>query len=355
MRFALVQRLAVCVGLALGVAEATAQDAPLSRIAFGSCAKQGKPQPIWQAIVAQKPELFLFIGDNIYGDTLDMSVMRAKYGQLGAEPGYQALKAACPILATWDDHDYGMNDAGAEYGMREASQREFAEFFGLAADSPVRQRPGVYDARVFGPPGKRVQVVLLDTRYFRSPLKVGEPGRPGDGRLGKYLPDDSPALTMLGDAQWTWLEEQLRQPAEVRIIVSSVQVVADEHRFEKWANLPRERERLFRLIVDTGAAGVLFISGDRHMAELSCLEANSAKNAGVGYPLYDLTSSALNQPGGWYNEINPRRIGRVYNEPNFGLITIDWTRPTPAIGLEIRKEDGEVAIWHEVALGALRR
>src|SRR6185436_13483983 len=85
---------------------------PISRIAFGSCCKQDKPAPIWDAIAAQKPERFLFIGDNIYGDSQDMAVLKAKWKLLNDMPGYQKLKATCPILATWDDHDYGVDDGG---------------------------------------------------------------------------------------------------------------------------------------------------------------------------------------------------------------------------------------------------
>src|SRR5436190_18218787 len=80
---------------------------PLRRIAFGSCAHQDRPQPIWDAVVAARPDLFLFIGDTVYADTTDMDAMRATYARLAALPGYQKLLRTCPVLATWDDHDYG--------------------------------------------------------------------------------------------------------------------------------------------------------------------------------------------------------------------------------------------------------
>ena len=53
----------------------------MQKIAFGSCASQDKAQPIWDTVIAENPDLFLFIGDNIYGDTGDMSVMEEKYSQ----------------------------------------------------------------------------------------------------------------------------------------------------------------------------------------------------------------------------------------------------------------------------------
>jgi alkaline phosphatase D len=339
------------------IQNAVAQEAaPLSRIAFGSCAKQDQPQPIWDAIVAQNPQLFLFIGDNIYGDSQDMNVLRAKYQQLGNQPGYQRLKQTCPILATWDDHDFGANDAGAEYPKRKESQQVFLDFFGVPADSPRRQQEGVYDAHVFGPPGKRVQVILLDTRYFRSPLKPGfKAGEPGEGYRGRYAPNTDPHATILGDKQWAWLAEQLRVPAELRIIASSFQVIPDEHGSEIWGNFPLERKRLFQLLKDTHAQGVVFISGDRHLAEISKVD------AGLGYPLFDVTSSSLNAPSGnitatgarWANEINSYRVGLTWFETNSGFVDIDWTAADPVIRLQVRDEKGNVVLQQRLRLSQL--
>ena len=121
------------------------------------------------------PELTLLLGDNIYGDTLDMNVLQAKYAKLAAMPGFQTLRQTCPILATWDDHDLGANDAGGDYPKKDESQQIFLDFFGEPSDSPRRRRPESMTRRVFGPDGKRIQIIMLDTRYFRSsPLKKKE-------------------------------------------------------------------------------------------------------------------------------------------------------------------------------------
>ena len=214
---------------------AEADEPLLSRFAFGSCAKQDRPQPIWESVVEFRPQFFTFLGDNIYGDTEDMAVLRSKYQQLGNQPGYKKLKATCPIYATWDDHDYGINDGGAEYPKKRESQQVFLDFFEADQDDVRRKREGVYSARVFGPPGRRVQLILLDARYFRSLLKTGfQPGEPGDGYRGKYAPNTDPEATILGEAQWKWLEKQLQVPAELRFIGSGVQVIADEHGSEMW-------------------------------------------------------------------------------------------------------------------------
>ena len=321
---------------------------PLTRIAVGSCARQDKPQPIWDAVIEARPELFLFIGDNIYGDTADADVLRAKYAQLGAVPGFAKLRARCRVLATWDDHDYGANDAGAEYPAKVESQRAFLDFFGEPADSPRRRQAGVYSAHAFGPAGKRVQVILLDTRYFRSPLHRKAERRPG---TGPYEATTDPGATLLGEAQWAWLAERLREPAELRVIASSIQVVASDHGWEKWANFPREQARLYDLLRETKAGGVVFLSGDRHTAELS-----AERERGPSYPLYDLTASSINNTLKPTDAVegNTRRLGEVYRGENFGLVTVDWDQPDPLVGLRVLGADGRPVITHDVRLSELR-
>ena len=306
----------------------------LERIAFGSCASQDKPQPIWQSVVAADPDLFVFLGDNIYADTEDMEIMRAKYAKLAAKPGYDKLLEKCPVLATWDDHDYGKNDGGATYPKKKESQRVMLDFFRVPAESPRRKREGVYGAYVFGPEGRRVQVILLDTRYFKSPQVKDMRSDEEKKRLnlvGWYVANNDPSTTILGDAQWKWLEEQLREPAEVRITASSIQVLADEKGMESWGNFPHERERLFKLIESTSAKGALFISGDVHFSEISRVENGP-------YPLYDFTSSGLtNSNENWAGAVNTHRNSEIaYAKPTFGLIKIDWScqgGPSCAAGL----------------------
>jgi alkaline phosphatase D len=326
---------------------------PLTRIAFGSCADEEKPQPIWDAVGRYRPELFLFTGDNVYGDVRGGQVLpeadlldglRHAYVQALAVPGFMAVKTGVRHLATWDDHDYGRNDAGADFAGRHEAQKLFNDFWNVPADDPRRHREGVYHAQSFGPPGQRVQVILLDTRFFRSPLKpTDERGAPGKER---YLPDDDPAKTMLGEAQWAWLVERLREPAELRLLVSSVQVVADGHGWERWGNFPRERRRLYDLVRDTGANGVVFLSGDRHVGALY------RETSGVPYPLVDATASGINQVFPGNREGGTNRLGAVYGAANFGTIDVDWWAGTLAVSL--RNEAGEAVRREILSLADLR-
>ena len=201
----------------------------LQRIAFGSCNDQRLAQGFWDAIAASNPQLLLMMGDNVYGDvtSAEMTELRDAYARLDAQPGFRRLRARVPIIAIWDDHDYGANDAGGDFPYRQQSAALFRSFWQVPDTSPRGQRDGLYDAFTFGPPGRRVQIIVLDLRSFRSSLKpTDERGAAGKER---YLPDPDPAKTMLGEAQWTWLGERLREPADLRLLVSSIQVLPEGH------------------------------------------------------------------------------------------------------------------------------
>ena len=333
----------------IGSVQARDESGPPARITFGSCCKQDKPQPIWDSIVATKPSLFLMIGDNIYGDSADIAVLKAKWDVLGAQPGFQKLKRTCPVLATWDDHDYGADDAGAEFPKKRESQQLFLDFFDEPAGTERRQREGVYTSYSYGPTARRVQVILLDTRYHRSPLKKSGLKKGDPGFFGPYAENNDAGATILGETQWKWLAGELRKPAALRIVASSIQVLANEHQWEKWGNFPAERERLFKLIRDTRANGVILLSGDRHTAEI-----NRDQQA-VGYPLFDVTSSSLNAPGTPNkSEPNKLRTGPLFSPENFGLISIDWSAADPVIKLEVCDIQGTPVETQRVRLSELQ-
>ncbi len=337
--------LAAALRIAGLAAPARAQgQAPLTRIAFGSCAHQDQPQPIWDAVLRYLPDLFIFAGDNVYGDLTPgaSNGLRQAYAKAARIEGYQRLRERIPVLATWDDHDYGQNDAGGDFPYQDEAKALFLEFWRVPEDDPRRTRAGVYHAAVRGPAGMRLQVILLDLRSFRSPLRRKPAGAPGPG---PYAPDPDPAKTMLGAAQWAWLEGQLRQPAELRLIVSSVQFLAAGHGYERWGNLPHERARLLELIAATRANGVIFLSGDRHVGALYRLD------EGVPYPLYEITSSGLNMFYAAASEPGPLRLGAVYGRENFGTIDIDWW--AGQVRLSVRALNGEPVREVRVPLRAL--
>ena len=215
----------------------------ISKIAFGSCAEETAPQPILDLVVKHKPDLFVYLGDNIYGDTKDMKILRAKYDSLAAKPEFQRLKKNVRIVATWDDHDYGWNDDGKHYPFKKESKEIFLEFFNEPANSDRRKHEGIYTSYFFEGNGRKVQLILLDNRTFRSDLRIyrGELSReykyfyPLD-----YYPHQIEDSVFLGDAQWKWLEGELKKPADIRIIGSGSQFGIEYNGYEAWANFPHE-------------------------------------------------------------------------------------------------------------------
>jgi alkaline phosphatase D len=318
----------------------------LRRIGFASCIDQTRPQPIWDTVLADRPDLFVFGGDNVYCEMpYSLANLRRAYAQAVESPGMSRLRRQVPHLAIWDDHDYGANDGGAEFAFKAESKSEFLGFWKVPADDPRRAREGLYHAQAYGPPGRRVQVILLDTRWFRSPWKPTD-RRDAPGRE-RYVPDPDPAKTMLGEAQWRWLEAQLKQPADVRLVVSGIQVVVEGHGWERWGNLPRERERLYRLIADTGAGGVVFVSGDRHIGALY-----EETPAAVPYPLYEMTSSGVTHPWAKAAEAGPNRLGELFTELHYGMVEIDWD--ARALRLAIKDIQGVARRSRLIALNELK-
>jgi alkaline phosphatase D len=314
----------------------------LSRIIFASCAQQNEDQSMWDVLAAQNPDLVLYIGDNVYGDVRSndpaLPELKTAYMRLADSEPFARLRAAAPMLTTWDDHDYGMNDAGGDYQYKDQSQALYNYVWDVSADDARRARPGVYQSWVIGEEGRRVQIIMLDTRYFRSPLlPTDEYGAKGKER---YIPDPDPAKTMLGAAQWAWLSEELKKPADLRLVVSSIQVIAEGHGWEAWRTLPAEREKLYEVFRSSGAENIVLLSGDRHSGSLY------QRTDVLDYPLFEATSSSINLPasvwreqsGETYVEPGPHRLGGMIYDINYGVLEIDWAAGEVVVSL--RGADG---------------
>jgi alkaline phosphatase D len=245
---------------------ALSPDTVITRFAFGSCQNENRDMKFWDAVAAQKPQAFLLIGDNVYGDTrptngADIPTLTASYRKLNTRAEFDRFRRSVPMMTTWDDHDYGANDAGGAFAFKEWAEKVYESYWG--ASDEVRARPGVYESRIVGPEGRRVQFILLDTRFFRSDLAT-MPYRDPAPTLGWYIPNTDPKATILGADQWAWLAQELSKPAELRFIISSTQVVTDAHNFEGWTNFPKERDRLYALLAEKRIDNAIFLTGDRH-------------------------------------------------------------------------------------------
>ena len=292
------------------------------KIGFGSCIDETKPQPIWKTVEKENLNDFFFMGDNVYGDmdSGELSNMGPAYAKQKENfPNWlQNLKP----LAIWDDHDYGLNDGGSEYTLKKEAQKLFLDFWNIDIKDERHKREGIYFSESRQIKDKKILLIGLDTRYFRSPL---------EGEKRNYQSTSDISKTILGKEQWQWLERTFQNEADIIILVSSIQILATNHGFEKWSNFPHEKKRLLSLIREFQKPVVL-VSGDRHKAGIYKQE-----------NLYELTSSSLNKPlPRWlvavWDETDPLLLGKMHYDMNYGLINID----SGSISIDLKDEKGNV-------------
>ncbi|HND88842.1 MAG TPA: alkaline phosphatase D family protein [Saprospiraceae bacterium] len=299
-------------------------------ITFGSCNKLQMPQTMWTAVAANNPDLWIWLGDIIYADTTDLKALASHYRRLKTNPEYKKLRAKAQIVGIYDDHDYGVNDGCKNYPQKKGAKKCLLDFLDVPLSSPVRKREGAYQSYTFGKAGQRIRVIVMDTRYFRDTLA------PDPSKQKRYLPNTQGDV--LGEAQWKWLEHELKtSPANLNILCSSVQVIADEHGYEKWGNFPNARKRLLGLIASTKPKNLLIISGDRHMAEISKMDLQ-----GLPYPLYDFTSSGMTHIRSGLSETNHLRVGDMILKKNFGVLKVRWEGERPTVTMQVRGNGNEL-------------
>jgi alkaline phosphatase D len=312
----------------------------LSHIAIGSCCNQAGNLTIFRAIKNKNPDIYLAMGDNIYSDNIlggDFATfLQSQYDLLNSNYDFKNLRAAIPCVATWDDHDYGQNNAGAEFPYKAISKEKFLTFWQDPSTSDRRTRDGVYTSYMFGDADHRVQIIVLDCRNFLNVIS-GEP----------IAATSDTTKTILGPAQWSWLKEELQKPATIRIVISSTQMCTEHNGWEAWANYPHELDKFFRTVKEANAEGLFVVSGDVHYAEFSKRE-----KAGQ-YPIYDFTSSGLTHTEE-APAANQYRIGTAYHALNFGMINIDWNASPLTITWDICDNNGNVVEQHVLPLSELK-
>lgn len=294
-------------------------------LGFGSCMSQRRSQRFWQAILSRRYHQWAFLGDNVYPEQDTLESLIEAYAELAKEPALKQLIAQSPVAATWDDHDFGADNADSSLSFKKESLELFKNFW---KQDYASQTNGVYSAQMVEHQGKKIHLILLDLRYNRTPYLNAQrdPAGSSEGHLDGQL---------MGAEQWAWLEAELEKPADLRIIGSSIQVLSYEHNFEKWKNYPAEFERLMTL-VGRISSPTIFISGDRHLHEVSKLQLVS------GRTLYDFTSSGLNKADGLSRfERNRLRAERSLDD-GFGEIRVRWQDGSPLVSMRMVDDKGNV-------------
>mmetsp|Transcript_14275 Transcript_14275/g.30999 ORF Transcript_14275/g.30999 Transcript_14275/m.30999 type:complete len:625 (-) Transcript_14275:98-1972(-) len=317
------------------------EGSPVSRVAFASCFRPylQVSDALWKHLREDfEPDLFIWLGDNMYLDTMsEMNDKRRAYNAAREDKYYLAYgpvaQPKIPTVAIWDDHDFGVDNAGREYPCLRSSQNEFVTHFNLPETDPRhpaqggKQRFGVYSSHMFSVPEKEqengIHLINLDNRSHRSPTF------PMHGLC------EGANSTMLGAAQWAWLEaEMLNKTSVIKLVSSGVQVLpptskdrpADEYcsydgpdgsfvaanidmeedgadalgtKYEGWGEMPAERARLLRLaqrsINEGRAKQVVFLTGDQHWVEIQAKRMSESEKHGKSRILYSVTASGIDQ------------------------------------------------------------
>lgn len=300
--------------------------------AFGSCARivRDPVQRIFDGVLARSPDLFFWLGDNIYADSESADAIADEYRRQRSVERVQPVIRSVPQLAIWDDHDFGYNNSDGTSPYKTASLATFRNYWANPSYG-LPDTPGVFFKYAYG----GIDFFFLDSRFHRTPN--AEP--------------DSARKTLLGDAQRRWLEEALlasRAPFKI-LACGSGWSMADGERGDTWAAFRTERDALFDFIRDRRITGVVCLSGDSHVGELNCIPWSERG----GYDFYDLVSSPLAQgtSSSWVTQQPERRLRKVYVAgTNFGLLSFTH-EPEPTLTFTLHDEAGN-SVWKPLVLEA---
>lgn len=282
----------------------------IKRIAFGSCNDQNDKQPLWQVMQKQKPDLFIWGGDNIYADWGKSEAVERAYKIQNAQVHYAKFKSVTPIVGTWDDHDYAYNNADGNVAFKKISQGLHLDFFDEPQDSARRLQDGIYTSYQFGEEGQKIKIIILDNRYFKGL---------------------DPKAPMLGEVQWQWLEKEVTSSsADLHFIVTGLSVFGPDLPYsEEWRQTPVEVARMKKIMKSVKAP--VFLTGDKHFSAIF-------KYSGHLEFLSSGMTHTVDPRTWWY-------IGRKFTKTFFGLsygqIDISWDKSIPILKMSMRNSDGK--------------
>ncbi len=283
----------------------------LTRIAFGSCNYSWQDQSYWKLIAREQPDLWIWLGDNIYSDLATDGLRDDLYQNLKGNSFYKQFRSEVPIIGTWDDHDYAGNNSDKNFSHKDISKRSMLSFLDVPSNAPVWEHCGVYQSYAFGPIGKRVQTILIDNRY----------------NMDKSLIQPK----LLGDIQWQWLEDTVRSSdADLIIFGSGINMTSPfaGGELEGWHSFAKDKSRFYGLIAEVGIPTIV-LSGDRHFAEITKTILPG------GLPLFEVMSSGLTHCSPLVLP-HPGALIPAIGQKNFGFLTIDWDDIGPQVKLEIK-------------------
>jgi alkaline phosphatase D len=286
----------------------------------------GKDASIFNTMAKENAAFMLWLGDAWYTREVDYYSewglwYRASHDR--AVPEMQPFLKSMPHLATWDDHDYGPNDIGKNYILKETSRKVFNSYF--CNPSSGENGQGIYTMTSWGD----ADIFMTDNRWWRSADRMPDSvnGRP------------NPEKKMLGDQQMEWLKNSLLfSSATFKIITVGSQVLNPVSPFDKWRDFPAEYQALIDFLAANKVSGVLFLTGDRHHSEIIKVDRPGT------YPLYDITVSPLTSGThvfGGAEKNNPYRVFGLDQKQNYGRFSFSGSRGNRKLTVEFLGTKGE--------------
>ncbi|MCX6131665.1 MAG: alkaline phosphatase D family protein, partial [Proteobacteria bacterium] len=303
---------------------AYSEDQPLRRFAFGSCNYSDRDQSYWRLIGQDSPQLWIWLGDNIYGDAMSMAQRQQTYRNLKNNSFYASFRSQVPIIGTWDDHDFASDNKDGRFPDKLESKLQLIDFLDISRDTGILDRSGVYQSYTYGPVGQRTKVILLDLRYNQDPSTA------------------KPSL--LGESQWAWFSKELQtDDFELLVIGSSLSISSPTTGFglEGWNAFGYEKQRLYQLLAGISCP-TLILSGDRHQADIAKFD------PGHGRQVFEFMSSGLTHSTS-LSLPNPFRISPVIGEKNYGIVDIDWNSVGPNIRMQIKSPSSKKVLAEQLA------
>lgn len=322
-------------------------DAPDFKVALGSCAyvnetsydrpgsSYGGGYEIFDAMAASRPDLTLWLGDNVYFREADFdsrSGMSSRYRHDRGLPELEKLLRTGEHAAIWDDHDYGMNDANSSFVFKAHARKLFKRYWPNTGDEDTAL-PGIQTVVSFND----ADFFLLDDRWYRDNDRM-------QGVANKGL---------FGPAQLRWLQNALlASTSKFKIIASGGQLLNEHNKYEGWNNFPEERKQFLEWLEEANINGVLLLSGDRHHTELLRLERSPS------YPLYELTCSPLTS--GTHKVESERDKpelvpGTLVGERNFCVLSFEGKTDDRRLLIGSYSASGKLLWQQTLALKALSR
>jgi len=268
-------------------------------------------------------EKMLAEGETILSDKTVLQAFRNKYSRVFDE-NYQKMASRFPLMATWDDHDYGKDNSDGAYPYKEEAKKVFKENY--PAYPFEDEEGGIYYRFSISD----VDIFVLDARWYRDPMQNAE------GEEKK----------MLGDEQLSWLLNGLKESeASVKIVFSSVPLndyggdtSSGRRGFDSWMGYKFERSKFLSFIEENQIQGVLVFSGDQHYPSAHILNWQAPLNSisqtdtsivyslsDLGSAVFDFSASPLNYKRATGHPLIPEN--QVNPAFSFEIFRPDWAMP----------------------------